>query len=66
MTAALIMVVAFGGFAMGSDIGMKEFGVGLAAAIAIDAILIRCLIVPAVLAMAGERTWRRRREAVPA
>ncbi len=66
VTAALIMVVAFGGFAMGTDIGMKEFGFGLAAAVAIDALLIRCLIVPAVLAMAGERTWRRRREAVPA
>ena len=66
VTAAAIMVVAFGGFATGSDIGLKEFGFGLAAAIAIDALLIRCLIVPAVLAMAGERTWRRRREAVPA
>ncbi|HTI32575.1 MAG TPA: MMPL family transporter, partial [Miltoncostaea sp.] len=66
VTAALIMVVAFGGFAMGSDVGMKEFGFGLAAAVAIDAILIRCLIVPCMLAMAGERTWRRRREAVPA
>ena len=65
VTAALIMVVAFGGFAMGSDIGMKEFGFGLAAAVAIHALLIRCLIVPALLAMAGERTWRRRREAVP-
>ena len=67
VTAAVIMVVAFGGFAMGTDIGMKEFGFGLAAAVAIDALLIRCLIVPAVLAMAGERTWRRRRrEAVTA
>jgi RND superfamily putative drug exporter len=67
VTAAVIMVAAFSGFAMGTDIGMKEFGFGLAAAVAIDALLVRCLIVPAVLAMAGERTWgRRRREAVPA
>jgi RND superfamily putative drug exporter len=51
---------------MGTDMGMKEFGFGLAAAVAIDALLIRCLIVPCMLAMAGERTWRRRREAVPA
>ena len=38
----------------------------LAAITDVDAILIRCLIVPALLAMAGERTWGRRREAVPA
>jgi uncharacterized membrane protein YdfJ with MMPL/SSD domain len=66
VTAALIMVVAFGGFAAGSDMGMKEFGFGLAAAVAIDALLVRCLIVPAILAMAGERTWRTRREPVGA
>jgi RND superfamily putative drug exporter len=66
VTAALIMVVAFGGFAAGSDMGMKEFGFGLAAAVAIDALLVRCLIVPAILAMAGERSWRTRREPVGA
>jgi len=57
-TAAAIMMVAFGGFAAGSDIGMKEFGFGLAAAVAIDALLIRCLVVPAVMRLAGERNWR--------
>lgn len=59
-TAAAIMVVAFGGFAAGSDMGMKEFGFGLAAAVAIDALLIRCLVVPAIMRLAGERNWSRR------
>lgn len=56
-TAALIMVVAFGGFATGSDISLKQFGFGLAAAVAIDALLVRCLIVPAIMRLAGERNW---------
>jgi uncharacterized membrane protein YdfJ with MMPL/SSD domain len=56
-TAALIMVVAFGGFAAGTDVSLKEFGFGLAAAVAIDALLVRCLIVPAIMRVAGERNW---------
>ena len=56
-TAALIMVVAFGGFAAGQDVSLKEFGFGLAAAVAIDALLVRCLIVPAIMRVAGERNW---------
>ena len=56
-TAALIMVVAFGGFATGTDVSLKEFGFGLAAAVAIDALLVRCLIVPAIMRVAGERNW---------
>ncbi len=56
-TAAMIMIVAFGGFIAGSDVGMKEFGFGLAAAVAVDALLVRCLIVPALMRLAGERNW---------
>ncbi len=56
-TAAAIMIVAFGGFTTGVDIGMKEFGFGLAAAVAIDALVVRCLIVPALMRLAGERNW---------
>jgi RND superfamily putative drug exporter len=56
-TAAAIMVVAFGGFAAGTDVALKEFGFGLAAAVAIDALLVRCLIVPALMRVAGERNW---------
>ena len=56
-TAAAIMVVAFGGFASGTEVGLKEFGFGLAAAVAIDALVVRCLIVPALMRVAGERNW---------
>jgi RND superfamily putative drug exporter len=56
-TAAAIMVVAFGGFAAGTDVSLKEFGFGLAAAVAIDALVVRCLIVPALMRVAGERNW---------
>ena len=56
-TAALIMVVAFGGFATATDISMKEFGFGMAIAVAIDALLVRCLVVPALMRMTGERNW---------
>ena len=56
-TAAAIMIVAFGGFTTGVDLGMKEFGFGLAAAVAIDALVVRCMIVPALMRLAGERNW---------
>jgi RND superfamily putative drug exporter len=56
-TAAAIMIVAFGGFASGTDVSMKQFGFGLAAAVAIDALLVRCLIVPALMRLTGERNW---------
>jgi len=56
-SAAAIMVVAFAGFVTGRMTEMKEFGFALAAAVAIDALLIRCLIVPALMRLAGERNW---------
>ena len=55
------MVVAFGGFATGTDMWLKEFGFGLAAAVAIDALLVRCLIVPAILRWPASGTGRCRR-----
>jgi RND superfamily putative drug exporter len=57
LTAALIMVVAFGGFVGGQMVEMKQFGFALAAAVAVDALLIRLVIVPAVMYLAGERGW---------
>jgi RND superfamily putative drug exporter len=58
-TAALIMVAAFAGFVSGQNVQLKEFGFALAAAVAVDALLVRCLIVPALMRMGGERNWRR-------
>jgi RND superfamily putative drug exporter len=57
VAAAAIMTVAFAGFATGRDLSLKEFGFALAAAVAIDAILVRCLIVPAAMSLLGERCW---------
>lgn len=59
LTAAAIMAVAFGGFAAGRMVEMKQFGVALAAAVAIDALLVRPLLVPALMRLAGTRCWPR-------
>ncbi len=55
--AAAIMVAAFSGFVVGSLLGLQEFGWGLATAIAIDATVIRALLVPALMAIMGEWNW---------
>jgi RND superfamily putative drug exporter len=55
--AALIMIVVFASFALGPERVIKEFGLGLAMAIALDAFVIRCLLVPAIMQLAGARAW---------
>ncbi len=55
--AATIMIVVFASFALGDNFIVKLFGVGLAAAIAIDAFLIRSLLVPAIMELFGRRAW---------
>jgi RND superfamily putative drug exporter len=55
--AATIMVVVFLTFALGDDRVIKEFGIGLAAAVFLDAFIIRILLVPALMQLAGERAW---------
>ncbi|WP_214108984.1 MMPL family transporter [Acrocarpospora catenulata] len=56
-SAALVMVVVFGGFAAGQMIGIKELGLALAIAIAVDATLVRCLLVPATMTLLGRWNW---------
>ncbi len=56
-SAALVIVLVFLGFALGELIIIKETGVGLAVAVAIDATLIRCLLVPATMTILGEWNW---------
>ena len=56
-SAALIMVCVFTSFVLNGDPIVKEFGVGLAAAIAIDATVVRCLLVPAVMTLLGKTAW---------
>ena len=55
--AAAIMVVVFGAFVLSPDRMLQQFGLGLAVAILVDAVVIRCLVVPAVLHLLGRRAW---------
>ena len=56
-SAALIMVCVFASFVLDGDPIVKQFGVGLAVAIAIDATIVRCLLVPAVMTLLGRAAW---------
>jgi uncharacterized membrane protein YdfJ with MMPL/SSD domain len=56
-SAAAVMVVTFGAFALGSSQDMKQLGVGLAVAILIDATLVRAVLLPAAMKLLGERNW---------
>jgi RND superfamily putative drug exporter len=56
-SAAAIMVCVFTSFVLNGNPLVKEFGVGLAVAIAIDSTLVRCLLVPAVMVLLGKRAW---------
>jgi RND superfamily putative drug exporter len=55
--AGLIMVVVFGAFATAELPVLKMTGVGLCVAVLVDATLIRALIVPAVMTIAGRWNW---------
>ncbi|KUJ70966.1 hypothetical protein ACZ90_01310 [Streptomyces albus subsp. albus] len=56
-SAAVIMVAVFAIFGTLSMQSMKQMGVGLAAAVLIDATVIRGVLLPALMAMLGERNW---------
>jgi RND superfamily putative drug exporter len=56
-SAALIMVFVFSSFLLNGNAIVKQFGLGLAVAIAIDATIVRCLGVPAVMALMGKAAW---------
>jgi RND superfamily putative drug exporter len=55
--AAAIMVVVFGSFILEPERGVKMMGVGLAAAILLDATIVRMLLVPATMELLGDRNW---------
>jgi RND superfamily putative drug exporter len=55
--AAAIMVCVFLSFMLGENRVIKEFGLSLASAVFLDAVVVRCLLLPAVLSIVGERTW---------
>jgi RND superfamily putative drug exporter len=56
--AAAIMVCVFVSFMLGDQRTIREFGFGLAFAVFLDAILVRSVLLPAVLQILGDRTWR--------
>jgi uncharacterized membrane protein YdfJ with MMPL/SSD domain len=55
--AALIMIAAFAGFTAGSFVGLQEFGLGLSAAILLDATVVRAILVPALMKLLGDWNW---------
>jgi putative drug exporter of the RND superfamily len=59
-SAALIMVALFSIFATLPIIDLKILGIGTAAAVLIDATIVRGILVPAALALLGDRAWSRR------
>ncbi len=56
--AAAIMVCVFLSFTLGNERTLKEFGFGLAVAVFLDALVVRCVLLPAVLELLGPVTWR--------
>jgi RND superfamily putative drug exporter len=55
--AALIMILVFGSFVLGGQRVIKEFGLGLAGGIFVDAFLIRMAVVPALMFLFGRANW---------
>jgi RND superfamily putative drug exporter len=55
--AAAIMVCVFLSFMLGEDRIIKEFGLSLASAVFLDALVVRCLLLPATLDIVGRVTW---------
>jgi RND superfamily putative drug exporter len=56
--AAAIMICVFLSFMLGESRVIKEFGLALASAVFLDAIVVRCLLLPAVLDILGDITWK--------
>jgi uncharacterized membrane protein YdfJ with MMPL/SSD domain len=56
-SAALVMVGAFAVFALMPIIDMKEMGIGLAAAVLIDATIVRAVLLPATMKLLGDKNW---------
>jgi RND superfamily putative drug exporter len=55
--AALIMILVFGSFILGGERVIKEFGLGLAGGVLVDAVVIRMAIVPSLLTLLGRVNW---------
>jgi RND superfamily putative drug exporter len=56
-SAAGLVMIVFLGFALGDNLGIKQMGLALAIAVAVDATLIRCVLVPATMTLLGNANW---------
>ncbi len=56
-SAAIVMVAVFSMFAMSSELQMQQMGIGLAAAVLIDATIIRGILLPATMKLLGDWNW---------
>jgi RND superfamily putative drug exporter len=56
--AAAIMVLVFGAFILGGERVIELFGLGLASAVLVDAVIVRSVLVPAVMLIFGEANWK--------
>ena len=55
--AASIMILVFASFALGDNVVIKQFGIGLAGAIIVDAFIVRTVLVPALMHLLGRANW---------
>jgi len=56
-SAALLLIIVIGGFATGGIVFIKMIGVGMIVAIAVDATIVRALLVPATMRLLGRANW---------
>jgi putative drug exporter of the RND superfamily len=55
--AAAIMIAVFTTALLGPDVSVKQIGLGMAAAVLVDATIVRMILVPAVMELCGEANW---------
>jgi RND superfamily putative drug exporter len=56
-SAAFLVIIVFLGFAAGQTMSIKEFGLAMAIAVAVDATLVRMILVPATMTLLGRANW---------
>ncbi len=56
--AAAIMILVFGAFILGGERIIDLFGVGLASAVLLDAVIVRSVLVPALMTLLGDANWK--------
>jgi RND superfamily putative drug exporter len=56
--AAAIMVLVFGAFILGGELVIELFGVALASAVLLDALIVRSILVPALMLLVGDANWQ--------